>query len=308
MERIARTRTDKGKKVSYGMVETRSQKSWEGQKARLEVEVHSDPATDENREGHGSEGSGNIILASESTPVEQGQDFATSTGTLDREEMSELSDISTENVATTRSPTDNTMTHMVTEKPAMSSSFSERVKNTLGNFFPFTMGTGTGDEAETREKEEDDDEQDDFESQIGLNSSTQKNDAYTNRETGNTDRFGVVRTISKTTNGSNQSRDFVIVTNSEVQPGNNRNAVPCNQPAYPEADYEKTSRQRSKTRVLTGTKLSGTDRKIPPLVTPLEDNGASIEMSLKLSELERAFHIEREILWEEINRNRQEVQ
>ena len=56
--------------------------------------------------------------------------------------MSELSDISTENVATTRSPTDNTMMHGVTEKPAMSSSFSERVKKILGNFFPFTMGTG----------------------------------------------------------------------------------------------------------------------------------------------------------------------
>ena len=193
----------------------------------------------------------------------------------------------------------------VTKKPAMSSSFSERVKNTLGNFYPFTMGTGTDDEAETREKEEDDDEQDDFESQISLKSSTQHNDAYNNRETGSTDRFGVVRTLSKTTNGSNQSGDFVIVTNSEVQPENNRNAVLCNPPAYPEADYENTSRQRSKTRVSTSTKLLGTDRVTPPLVTPLVDNGASIEealtylvdsmgenneqMSLKLSELERAF-------------------
>ena len=33
------------------------------------------------------------------------------------------------------------------------------------------------------------------------------------RETGSTDQFGVVRTISKTTNGSNQSGDFVTVTN-----------------------------------------------------------------------------------------------
>ena len=117
---------------------------------------------DDNREGHGPEGSGNRRLASESTPVEQGQDFATSTGTLDREEMSKLSDISTENVATTRSPTDNTMMHGVTEKPARSSSFSERVNNTLGNFFPFTMGTSRDDEEETQEEEEDDDEQDDF--------------------------------------------------------------------------------------------------------------------------------------------------
>ena len=109
-------------------------------------------------------------MASESTPEEQCQDFATSTGSLDREEMSELSDISTENVATTRSPTDNTMMHGVTEKPATSSSFSEIVKNILGNFFPFTMGTGTGDEAETQEEKEDDDEQNHFGSEISLNS------------------------------------------------------------------------------------------------------------------------------------------
>ena len=47
-ERIARTRTDKGKKVSGGMVETRSQKSSEGQKAMLEVEVYPEPAMVEN--------------------------------------------------------------------------------------------------------------------------------------------------------------------------------------------------------------------------------------------------------------------
>ena len=52
VERITRTRTDEGKKVSGIIVETRSQKSSEGQKARLEVEVHSDPAMDENQEGH----------------------------------------------------------------------------------------------------------------------------------------------------------------------------------------------------------------------------------------------------------------
>ena len=37
VERIARARTDKGKKVSGGMVETRSQKSSEEQKAMLEM-------------------------------------------------------------------------------------------------------------------------------------------------------------------------------------------------------------------------------------------------------------------------------
>ena len=61
----------------------------------LEIEVHPDPAMDENREGHGPEGRGNRRLASKSTPIEQGQDFDSSTGTRDREEMSELSDIST---------------------------------------------------------------------------------------------------------------------------------------------------------------------------------------------------------------------
>ena len=136
---------------------------------------------DENWDGHGPEGRGIRRLASESTPVEQGQNFATSTRTLNRGEMSELSDISTEKVVTTRSPTENTMMHGVTEKPATSSSFSERVKNTLGIFFPFNMETGTGDEAETQEGEEDDDEEDDFGSQVSLNSSTQENDAYTDR-------------------------------------------------------------------------------------------------------------------------------
>ena len=61
----------------------------------------------------------------------------------------------------------------------------------------------------------------------------------------------------------------------------------------------------------------------PPLVTPLVDKRASIEealtsivdsigeqneqMSLRMSGLERAVHIERESLREEINRNRQKV-
>ena len=188
-----------------------------GQKARLEVEVPSDPAMDENQEGHGPEGRGNTRLASESTPVEQGQDFATSTGTLDREEMSELSDISTENMATKTSPTDNTMMLGVTEKPTMSSSLSETVKNTFGNFFRFTMGTGTGDEAEIQEEEEDDDRKDDFGTHVSPNSSTQENDAYTDREDGTMDQFGVVRTISKATKGSDQSGDFVNMTISEMR-------------------------------------------------------------------------------------------
>ena len=154
VERIIRFRTDNGETVSGRIVVTRSQKSSEEQKEMLEVELNQDQAMDENQEVHGPEGRGNRRLASESTPVKQGQDFATSTGTLDREEMSELSNISTEIVATIRSTTDNTIMAGVTEKQATSSSFSERVKNTFGNIFPFTMGVAKGDESESQEEEE----------------------------------------------------------------------------------------------------------------------------------------------------------
>ena len=99
-----------------------------------ELEIQLDPALDENQAGPETEGSGNRRLEIESTPVEQSKDFATSTGTLDRKVMSELSDISTENLTTTRSPTDNTMMHGVTEKTATSSSILE--------FFPFYYGKG----------------------------------------------------------------------------------------------------------------------------------------------------------------------
>ena len=111
----------------------------------------------------------------------------------------------------------------MTEKQATSSSFSERVKNTFGNIFPFTMGVGTGDEGESQEEEEDDEEQADFGSQLSLNSSTQENEAYTDRGTGTMDQFGVVRTKSKTTNTSGQSSDFVNMANSETRTGENRN-------------------------------------------------------------------------------------
>ena len=137
------------------------------------------------------------------------------------------------------------------------------------------------------------------------------------------DRFGVVGTISKTTNGSGQSEDFVTMTNSEMRTGKNRNTGLCNLPADPEVDHEERSRQRIKTRVSTSSKIPGTDRVTPPLVTPLVDNGASIEealtnivdsigeqnekMSLRMRELEKAVHVGRESLREEINRNRQEV-
>ena len=137
------------------------------------------------------------------------------------------------------------------------------------------------------------------------------------------DKFGVVRTISKEVNTPGQSRDFAIMTNSELQTGESRNRGLGNALADPEVDNEKTSRQRVKARISTSTKLPGTDRVTPPLVTPLVDNGPALEeasnnivdslgeqneqMSIRMSELERAVHIERESLREEINHNRQEV-
>ena len=182
---------------------------------------------------------------------------------------------------------------------------------------------GVGDEGESQEEEEDDDEQVDFGSRVSLNGSTQENEAYTDRETGSMDKFGVVRTISQDTNTSSQSREFVSMTNLETRTGENRNIGLSNASADPDADNEKTSRQRIKAQISTSTKLPGIDRVTPPLVTPLVENGASFEealnnivgsigeqneqMSIRMSELERAVHVERESLREQINRNRQEV-
>ena len=105
------------------------------------------------------------------------------------------------------------------------------------------------------------------------------------------------------------------MTNSEPQTGESRNRGLGNALADPEVDKKKTSRQRVKARISTSTKLPGTDRVTPPLVTPLVDKGAALEealnnivdslgeqkeqMSLRLSELEIAVHIERESLREE---------
>ena len=105
--------------------------------------------------------------------------------------------------------------------------------------------------------------------------------------------------------------------------GESKNTGLSNAPADPEVDNEKTSRQRVKARISTSTKLPGIDRVTPPLVTLLVDNGASIEealtnivgsigeqneqMSMRMSELERAVQIGRKNVREEINRNRQEV-
>ena len=56
----------------------------------LEVEMHYSFAHDRDSAKRGIEGNEMRRLASESTPVKHEQNFATSTGTPDREEMSEL--------------------------------------------------------------------------------------------------------------------------------------------------------------------------------------------------------------------------
>ena len=153
-----------------------------------------------------------------------------------------------------------------TEKKTTSSSFSERMRNTLGNIVAFTMGVGTRNEGESQEEEDDEEEQLDFGSQVSLNSSTQENEAYVERETGTMDKFAVVRTISKEVNTPGQSRGFAIMTNSEPQTGESGKRGLGNALANPEVDNEKTSRQRAKARISTSTKLPGTDRVTPPLV------------------------------------------
>ena len=111
--------------------------------------------------------------------------------------------------------------------------------------------------------------------------------------------------------------------NSETRTGENRNIGLGNASTVPEVDNEKTSKQRIKAQISISTKLPGIDSVTPPLVTPIVENGVSLEeflnnilggigeqneqMSMRMSELERAVHVERESLREEINRNRQEV-
>ena len=83
-----------------------------------------------------------------------------------------------------------------------------------------------------------------------------------------------VRTMNKTFDGMQRSPQFITVTNTEEQSGNDRKTGSGITPEEPEAGYERTSRHRGKTRISTSTKLPGTNRAKPPLVTLLVDNGA----------------------------------
>ena len=71
--------------------ETRSRKVSEARRTQLEFEIYQSTAPDDTQAGRVTKVNWNRRLTSGPIPVEQGHDFATSTGTLDREELSELS-------------------------------------------------------------------------------------------------------------------------------------------------------------------------------------------------------------------------
>ena len=104
------------------------------QRATLDVEIRGSSAHEEDPAERGTDESGTRRLASKSASVEQRQDSATSTRSLDRKEKSELSNFLIEKPAAEASLTGHTMMQGKSGKAATSSSFSERLKNTLGYF------------------------------------------------------------------------------------------------------------------------------------------------------------------------------
>ena len=57
---------------------------------------------------------------------------------------------------------------------------------------------------------------------MSLNSSTLENEASTNMRTGYSDQFDTVRTMNKTIDVLQQSREFMTMTNSDTQSGTTR--------------------------------------------------------------------------------------
>ena len=72
----------------------------------------------------------------------------------------------------------------------------------------------------------------------------------------------------------------MTMTNSDMQSGTTRVNGPGTTLVELEAGYEETSTERGTARVSTSTKLSGTNKVTPPLVTQLVKNGASKEEAL----------------------------
>ena len=110
------------------MVETRRQKVSEDKRPTIEIEIHRCLAYVENPEERRTEGNGTMRLACESTPVDKGQNFVTSTGTLHREEMSELCGVLIETPVVEGSSTNHTIKQEESGKVATSYLFSERQK------------------------------------------------------------------------------------------------------------------------------------------------------------------------------------
>ena len=103
------------------------------------------------------------------------------------------------------------------------------------------MGTVTGNEAESQEEEEDDDEQDDLDLKSSSIVRLRRMTHTPIERLAPWTKFGLVRTISKTTHGSGQSGDFVIMTNSEMRTGKIKNTGLCNPPADTGMDHEENS-------------------------------------------------------------------
>ena len=90
------------------MIETINPKVSVNKRATLEVEIHRSPGQDEDPAERGTEGNEMSRLESETIPVEQGWNLATSTETFGRDQLSKLSDVSIEKPAVEGSPTELT--------------------------------------------------------------------------------------------------------------------------------------------------------------------------------------------------------
>ena len=73
------------------------------------------------------------------------------------------------------------------------------------------------------------------------------------------------------------SGNFITTANSDPQTEATRITRSGSTVRELDADYEGCSRQRRAARVSTSTKLPVMNRVTPPLVSPLVDNGASLE-------------------------------
>ena len=142
------------------------------------------------------------------------------------------------------------------------------------------MGTGTSDEVKTHKGDDDNGEIDESESQVSLSSSTHENKTLVNTEKGYLDQFGAVRTINKTMDGIQQSREFMTTENSKMQSGATTATGSRTTLVELDAEYEGPSRQRGTSQVLTSTKLPGRNKVTPTLLTPLVESRASAEEAL----------------------------